>query len=116
MEVIQPKAKNYIPDSIGFAEGFLGPKGDVGFFMVADWDKAKSIIENLIEQGKEIQEVEMGLDGDWRENSMTVFEDGVFTEYSCYHCSQWAEPIMIVNYKNAPSETYSVWEREEKTK
>ena len=114
METIKPKATNYIPDSIGFAEGFLGPKGDVGFFMVADWGKAKSIIENLLEMGSDISDVQMGLDGDWNENSMTVYEDGVFTEYSCYEMSQWAEPIMIVNYKNSPSETYSVWRRKEK--
>jgi hypothetical protein len=113
-KIIKPKAKNYIPDSIGFAEGFLGPKGDVGFFMVADWEKAKSIIEALVESGKNIDDCEMGLDGDWNENSMTVYENGEYTPYSCYECSQWAEPILIVNYSDAPSETYSVWFREEK--
>lgn len=115
MENLEVKAKNYKPGMIGWAEGFMGPKGDVGFFMVADWDKAKAIIEKLISEGKNIDEVEMGLDGDWRENSMTVWQDGEFTEYDCYGSSQWAEPIIIVNYKDAPSETYSVWKREAKS-
>ena len=114
MKNLEVKAKNYKPSSISFTEGFLGPKGDVGFFMVADWNKAKSIIEKLLSEGKNIDEVEMGLDGDWCENSMTVWEDGEFTEYDRYGKSQWAEPIMIVYYNDAPSETYSVWKRGEK--
>jgi hypothetical protein len=115
MENLEVKAQNYKLGSIGWAEGFMRPKGDVGFFMVPDWDKAKSIIENLISEGKNIDEVEMGLDGYWRENSMTVWQDGEFTEYDFYGSSKWAEPIIIVNYKDAPSETYSVWKREAKS-
>ena len=108
------KAKNYIPSSISFAEGFMGPKGDKGFIMTADWDKAKSTIEKLISEGRNIDNVVMVLDGDWDCNSMTVWEGGEFTEYDCHNGSIWAEPIIIVNYKDAPSETYSVWEKEEK--
>lgn len=114
MEQLEVKAKNYKPGSIGFAEGFMGPKGDVGFFMVADWNKAKAIIEKLLSEGRNIESVEMGLDGDWDVNSMTVWEDGEFTEYNCYGHSQWAPSIIIVNYKDAPSETYEVWTKESK--
>ena len=103
------KAKNYIPSSFSFAEGFMGPKGDKGFIMTADWDKAKSTIEKLILENRNIESVEMGLDGDWGCNSMVIWENGKFEEYNCHGASVWAEPIMIVNYKDAPSETYSVW-------
>ena len=36
--------ENYIPGSISFAEGFMGPRGDVGFTMLLDRKKAKSIV------------------------------------------------------------------------
>lgn len=114
METLELKAKNYCPGSISFADGFMGPRGDVGFFMTADWDKAKSIIEKILSSGRNIEEVEMGLDGDWDCNSMTVWKDGQFTEYDCYGTSQWAEPIIIVKYEDAPSEAYPVWKRENK--
>jgi len=114
MEQLEVKAKKYKPGSNSFGEGFMVPKGDVGFFMVADWDKAKAIIERLLSEGRNIEEVEMGLDGDWRENSMTVWADGEFKEYDRHGISQWAEPIIIVNYKDAPSETYSAWSKEAK--
>ena len=39
--------ENYIPGSQSFAEGFLGPKGNVGFIMLVDEKKAKKIIEEL---------------------------------------------------------------------
>ena len=60
---------------------------------------------------RNIERVEMGLDGDWRENSMTVWEDGKFMMYDCFNGSKWAEPIIIVYYKDAPSEVYSVWRK-----
>lgn len=106
---LELKAKNYSPGSMSFSEGFLGPKGDVGFQMIADWDKAKVTIEKLLSEGREIEPVEMGLDGDWGVNSMTVYENGEFTKYDRWGNSQWAEPIILVNYKNQPSEAYSVW-------
>lgn len=116
MENLEVKETNYIPGSMSFAMGFMGPSGDVGYFMVADFDKAKSIINKLILDKKNIDHVEMGLDGDWRENSMTIWENGEFTKYDCHESSQWAEPIIIVNYKDSPSEAYSVWFKEEKPK
>ena len=114
MENFEVKEKNYTPGSMSFAEGFYGPKGDVGYFMIADWCKAKAIIKKLIADGRNIERVEMGLDGDWGENSMTVWEDGKFMKYDCFEGSKWAEPIIIVYYKDAPSEVYSVWRKEEK--
>ena len=115
MENIKAKATNYVPKSIGFSEGYLYGlmKPDSGYLMMADWCKAKAIIKKLIADGRNIERVGMGLDGDWQENSMTVWEDGQFTEYSCFGGSKWAEPIIIVYYKDAPSEVYSVWRKEE---
>lgn len=106
------KAINYRPGTISFAEGFKGPKGNVGFSMVADYEKAKNIIEKLLSEGKKIDYVEMGLDGDWGENSMIIWEDNSFEKYNLYDNSIWAEPIIIVNYKDSPSETYSVWSKQ----
>lgn len=90
------------------------PRGDVGFFMVADWEKAVAIITRLLSKNKKIESVEMGLDGDWKHNSMVIWQGGEFTKYNCYDRSLWAEPILIVNYTEASSETFQVWSREEK--
>jgi hypothetical protein len=115
MENIKAKATNYVPESISFSEGYLCGlmKPDLGYIMKADWNKAKVIIRKLISDGRNIERVEMGLDGDWRENSMTVWKDGKFMMYDCFNGSKWAEPIIIVYYKDAPSEVYSVWRKEE---
>lgn len=103
------KAKtNYIPGSISFSEGFLGPKGDVGFFMVADQEQAHQIIKSLIDQGRKVTDAQMGLDGDWSCNSCTIYEDGVYSDYTEYGSSTWATPILIVNFSDGPSETYPV--------
>lgn len=108
---ITVKATNYHPKSITFEEGFLGPKGNVGYSMVADWNKAKSIIEKLISEGRNIIGVYMGLDGDWNENSMIVYENGCFYEYDLWQDSIWAEPILIVYYEDGTTEAYSVWNK-----
>jgi hypothetical protein len=108
------REKNYYPGSISFASGFLGPQGDVGFFMVADVTIAHNIIKSLLSEGRRITYADMGLDGDWRENSCTVYESGEYKDYDAYGESQWAEPLMIVYFSDSPSETYSVWHREEK--
>ncbi len=112
------KAKNYVPGSMSFAAGFFGVPvtGNVGYIMVADWEKAQAIIKQLISEGRNIESVEMGLDGDWDYNSMTVWENGRFFKYDCYDSSIWAEPIIIVNYKDTPSEAYACWKRKEKPK
>jgi hypothetical protein len=105
---------NYIPGSMSFSEGFLGPKGDVGFFMKYSHKKATDIINEKLKEGCNILSVEAGLDGDFRENSCEIFDGKIFNDYTCYDSSQWAEPIIIINYADRPSETYAVWEREEK--
>ena len=123
MENLKAKATNYVPESISFSDVYLWGLikqvsklniPHLGYIMMADWDKAKAIIEKLISDGRNIERVEMGLDGDWGENSMTVWEDGKFVKYDCFNGSKWAEPIIIVYYKDAPSEVYSVWRKEEK--
>lgn len=105
---------NYTPGSMSFAAGFAGPRGDVGYFMKADQEKAHQIIKDLISQGRKVEGAEMGLDGDWDKNSCEVYRDGEFLDYDAYSSSQWAEPIMIVSFEEDPTETYSVWTREEK--
>ena len=112
MEYLQVKAKNYNPGSIGFMDGLMPQFRSRGVFMAADWEKAKAIIEQLISQERNVEKVEMGLDGDWQYNSMVVWEEGEFTQYDCYEGSDWAEPIILVYYKDAPSEAYSVWKPE----
>lgn len=106
--------KNYIPGSMSFASGFMGPRGDCGFWMSADFGKAKKLIQKLLKAGRKVETAQMGLDGDWRENSMTIYESGKFTEYSCYDGSIWATPIVIVNFLDGPSETYPVFTKEKK--
>ncbi len=44
--------KNYTPGTTSFVDGFLGPKGDVGFFMKADNEKARKIVSDLLKNGK----------------------------------------------------------------
>ncbi|HDZ04876.1 hypothetical protein LCGC14_0371200 [marine sediment metagenome] len=109
------KDHNYVPGSISFASGFLGPQGDVGFFMEADFNKAKEIIKALIKNDREINRVEMGLDGDWGINSMVIYEDQKYYEYDCYGTSMWAEPIIVVYFDSGFSESYAVWKTKGKT-
>ena len=106
---MKPKHTDYNPGTMSFSAGFCGSKGDVGYFMEADWEMAKEIVNSLNKD--EIQNVEMGLDGDWIENSMIIWENGEFEEYYLHHGSQWAEPLLIVNYKNGRNEAYSCWHK-----
>ena len=106
--------KNYMPRSISFAEGFFGPRGDIGFIMYADYERAKHIIDTLILQGRSVCHAEMGLDGDWHENSSVIYRDGEYHEYDAHKYSQWAEPILLVFFNDGPSEKYSVWNKKEK--
>ncbi len=112
-----PEETDFYPSSMSFASGFLGPRGDVGYFMVADFEKAKDIIQSLISEGRKVTSAEMGLDGDWNVNSETIYEDGSFaTEYTAYSHSQWAPTVLIVNFEHGENEMYPVWKREEKNK
>jgi hypothetical protein len=104
--------KNYIPASQGFAEGFLGPKGDKGYFMKVDYKKAVKIINEQLKTDKQVETAKLGLDGDWIENSCVIYEYGKFSKYYCYEGSIWATPILIIFYKNAPSETYECFSME----
>ena len=112
---LKAKAQNYRPGSMSFADGFLGPKGDVGFFMIADMDKAKEIVNELLKQGKDILDVEMGLDGDWGVNSECIWSNGKFFDYDAYNNSCWAAPIIIVNYADGSNEAYDTWKKGDDT-
>lgn len=105
--------QNYVPGSMSFSEGFMGPRGNVGFTMKYDNEKAKKIIEDLIKQGRKITSAKVGLDGDWRENSDTLYENKEFQDVSFYDSSIWATPIMLVYFEDAPSECYEVWNKED---
>lgn len=104
--------KNYIPGSVGFMPD-RSLFNHMGFMMCADWKVAKKIIKDKIKEGRDIERVEMGLDGDWAYNSMVVWEDNEFTEYNCWQSSDWAPPMVIIYYKDGRSEAFPVWNREE---
>lgn len=112
---LKVKAQNYCPGSISFADGFLEPKTGVGFSMIADMDKAKEIVNELLKQGKDILDVEMGLDGDWDVNSECIWSKGVFFNYGSYDNSYWASPIIIVNYADGSNEAYDSWKKSDDT-
>ena len=104
--------KNYTPGTMSFADGFLGPKGDVGFFMSVDNEKARKIVSDLLKNGKEITSAELGLDGDFSENSTTIYDGKNFYDYDAYEGSQWATPILLVKYKDGSNEMFECWFRE----
>lgn len=104
--------KNYTPGTMSFASGFLGPRGDVGFFMNVDNEKAKQIVKELLNKGKKIESAKLGLDGDFSENSTTIYDGNQFHDYDAYEGSQWATPILIVNYKDGSNESFECWYRE----
>ena len=107
MEKLKSLGKNYIPGSISFAEGFLGPKGDVGFQMIFSLSKAKKIAKELEE--KNIEEIEAGLDGDFSVNSCVIFDKKGWYKYDAYAISQWATPIILVKFKERPMEAFECW-------
>jgi len=108
-ENMKSLGKNYMPRSQSFADGFLGPKGDVGFVMEFDLEKAKTI------DTTDVEEIEAGLDGDFEVNSQTIFENGKWVkETYFYDHSIWATPIILVKYKNKPMEAFECWKKEGK--
>lgn len=107
---MKEKRLNYIPGSISFSAGFLGPRGNVGFQMVYDHNKAIEIIDQLKSDNRKITSKTVGLDGDFQENNSEINDAGEL-EYDFWQKSTWAEPILIVNFEDAPSETYSVWRK-----
>lgn len=104
---------NYIPGSISFAEGFLGPKFSNGYLMVLDRKKANKIIKSLLKEERNIIDATIGLDGDWRENNELIYVDKKFhkDEFECYPCSLWATPKLIVTFTDEPSRTYEIWKK-----
>jgi hypothetical protein len=104
--------KNYKPTSMSFAEGFLGPKGDVGFVMRYDNDKATQIINEMMGSGRSIVRAEAGLDGDWAVNSSVIFtsEDG-FIEPDFYDHSIWATPVVVVTFSDGNTEGFESWKQ-----
>jgi|SRR6185312_15826554 len=107
---------NYVPGSESFAGGMLIGKARSQMaaaaghpWMEADYPAAKAIVERLLNDGRQIERAEMGLDGDWRENSTVIWEDGEHSEYDSYHGSLWATPMLIVFFEDGPSEAYEVW-------
>ena len=103
--------KNYRPGSMSFAEGFLGPKGNVGYFMEFSIEKAKKIAER--EGLQNIDKIEAGLDGDWGENSCTIYDSDGWHDYTAWHGSLWAIPIIQIEFKDKPMATFPSWTRVE---
>lgn len=103
--------KNYTPTGMGFAEGFMMaglrvPRGN--YLMVFSPRKARNLAKRL---GLEnIEEIEAGLDGDWYENSQVIY-DGKWHKYEAWADSLWAEPIVLVKFKNRPLEAYACWSK-----
>lgn len=96
-------------------EGYNGPRGNVGFTMKFDKEKAKEIITKLINENKDIDYVEVGLDGDWEINRDILFTSNSFQEVDFYDNSIWATPIMIVYYNDTEdTECYEVWNKVKK--
>ena len=107
---IKSFAKNYVPGSMSFSGGFLGPRGNVGFEMRIDEKKAKDIVKELIAEGKKIHMAELGLDGDFQINS-TIIYDGKFHKYDAHPQSIWAKPILIVHFSDHQNEAYECWKK-----
>lgn len=76
--------KNYTPGSMSFAAGFMGPPRDLGYLMIADYEKATQIINKLLKNNRKIDKAIMGLDGDWEINSNTIYSNGGFFSYKRY--------------------------------
>ncbi len=121
--------QNYTPGSISFAAGFLGPRGNPDApFMLVDSEKANGILTEILSSGKDVDYAELGLDGDWSENSVIIYEDGEWQEtavrdpdlpvgkggeYDIFHGSSWATPTLIVYFNDGPSLAFECWKKEE---
>lgn len=103
--------KNYKPETMSFAGGYLGPKGDVGFTMVYSETKMREAIEKLLSEGQKIKFAVAGLDGDWGVNSSVVYDENGFKSYILYDRSQWAIPILIVTFEDGSTESFEVWNK-----
>ena len=109
-EKIISLGEDYMPKSISYLDGFLGPRGDVGYLMKFSIKKAKEIMKRY--KMNEIINIKAGLDGDFKHNHDTIFENGNWKEkYNFYKRSCWAKPIIIIFFKDGPSETFECWEK-----
>lgn len=116
MMELEIKAKNYTPQSITHDYSLMKEKYEIidkgGKLMIADYDKAEEIIKLLLKNGKNIDTVSMGLDGDWSWNSEVIWREGIFYEYKECNYSLWAEPIILIHYKDGTNEAYPCWKNE----
>lgn len=103
--------QDYIPGTESFAEGFRGPKGNVGFTMAFSMRKAR-LIAKQVGEGTTIREITAGLDGDFGENSEVIYDENGWHKPSyMYEHSIWATPIVIIKYTDRPSEAYECWSK-----
>lgn len=95
---------------IGFAEGFLGPRGAYsGGDREFDWKKAKEFIDA---NSDKIASVTVGLAEDWTYTSGEVYENGKYIPQEdtyVYASSSWATPAMDIEYKDGNTETVECW-------
>jgi len=102
--------------SITFAEGFLGHRGDVGFQMVVDYERAKALIKNEIKAGKVIKRATLGLQGDWFENNTIIYDGKRHYKYDCHGDSQWAIPTLEIIYSDGSEKSMEMWIKADKLK
>jgi hypothetical protein len=96
------KRINYIPGSIDFRTG-------KGVDMEVDSAKGVELVKQALSEGRRVERAELGLDGDWRENSTVIYDEAGFHEYDAYHGSLWATPTLILFFKDGPSEAFDCW-------
>lgn len=112
--MIEPKI-NYLPRSIGFADGFFRAKqihGSTPKIKKFDLDVAMQIVDSLLDkQGKNIACVTAGLDGDWFENSGILYdkETGIFNQLTFHDSSYWAVPGILITFDDEPSMFCETW-------
>jgi hypothetical protein len=107
--------RNYVPGSMSFVAGFMGcPVGMDKTFMLTDSEKAEKEIKSRLDSGRHIERAELGLDGDWRENSTEVYNSDRFHQYDAYGGSRWATPTLIIFYTDEPNEAIPCWKAEGK--
>jgi hypothetical protein len=107
--------KNYIPGSISFSDIGYGQMRSRGktIWMEVDERKARRIIKKLIRENRKVVSAELGLDGDWGENSTEIYGKGKFHKYDSFHGSKWAAPTLIVFFDDGPSEAYGCYTEKE---
>lgn len=103
---------NFTPGRMSFADGFMSfhPHGEI--HMQIDRKKARKILKELLAEGLHVKRAEIGLNGDWTENSEVIYENGKSKrkpEFSMYEHSDWATPMLIVWFSDLPNRAYECW-------